>query len=56
MDEVHRPLIVDAISAEDNEIMAIHHEDYPIYGVQFHPESVGTSLGYKILYNFLNRV
>jgi anthranilate synthase component 2 len=56
IDDVKSPLIVDAISKEDNEIMAIHHSDLRIYGVQFHPESIGTSVGQKILYNFLNRV
>ncbi len=39
---------------DDNEIMAVKHQDYPIYGVQFHPESILTPLGYKIAENFLN--
>ncbi|WP_338601542.1 aminodeoxychorismate/anthranilate synthase component II [Sulfolobus tengchongensis] len=56
VDDVNSPLVIDARSSEDDEIMAIHHEEYPIYGVQFHPESVGTPIGYKILYNFLNRI
>jgi len=34
-------------------IMAIKHKDNPIYGLQFHPESVGTSHGKDILKNFL---
>ncbi len=38
---------------EDGEIMAVMHERYPIYGVQFHPESIMTSEGKKILANFL---
>ncbi|KON87622.1 anthranilate synthase subunit II [Sporosarcina globispora] len=45
-----------ARSMDDNEIMAIKHEDYPLYGLQFHPESVGTSLGKKILENFLQTI
>lgn len=56
IDDVKSPLIIDAISKEDNEIMAIHHSDLRIYGVQFHPESIGTAIGQKIFYNFLNRV
>jgi anthranilate synthase component 2 len=34
-------------------IMAIKHRDYPIFGLQFHPESIGTKEGKKILKNFL---
>jgi para-aminobenzoate synthetase component 2 len=44
---------VDARSAE-GEVMAISHQCYPLYGVQFHPESVLTKCGYKLLINFLN--
>jgi len=56
IDDVEYPLIVDAISEDDGEIMAIHHIDFPIYGVQFHPESIGTELGVKIFRNFLELV
>ncbi|MEM0373465.1 MAG: aminodeoxychorismate/anthranilate synthase component II [Sulfolobaceae archaeon] len=49
-------LKITAISLEDNEIMGIEHREYKIFGVQFHPESIGTSVGYKIFYNFFNRV
>ncbi len=35
------------------EIMGIEHREYPIYGVQFHPESIKTDPGYDILRNFL---
>jgi anthranilate synthase component 2 len=43
------------ITAEttDGEIMAVMHREYPIYGVQFHPESILTPDGYKILKNFI---
>lgn len=37
----------------DGEIMAMRHSELPINGVQFHPESVGTPEGKKILTNFL---
>jgi len=37
------------------EIMAIEHKTLPIFGVQFHPESLLTEHGHKILANFLNR-
>ena len=38
---------------EDGEVMAVEHREYPIYGVQFHPESILTPDGRKILANFL---
>lgn len=39
--------------ADDNEIMAVMHKDYPIFGVQFHPESILTPNGITIIKNFL---
>lgn len=38
--------------SEFGEIMAIRHRDWPLYGVQFHPESILTPSGYAILLNF----
>lgn len=38
---------------EDNEIMGIRHRDYPIEGVQFHPEGLLTEHGHDMLNNFL---
>ncbi|MCQ2535039.1 MAG: aminodeoxychorismate/anthranilate synthase component II [Clostridia bacterium] len=38
---------------EDGEIMAVKHRDYEIYGVQFHPESIMTPDGKKMLSNFV---
>ena len=37
----------------DGEVMAVQHRDYPIYGVQFHPESILTPEGKTIVENFL---
>ncbi len=37
----------------DGEIMAVEHTQYPVYGVQFHPESVMTPDGISIIKNFL---
>jgi anthranilate synthase component II len=44
---------VTAKALDDGEIMAIRHKEYLIEGVQFHPESVLTGEGRKILHNFL---
>lgn len=38
----------------DNIIMSIEHRDYPTFGIQFHPESIGSSYGDTIIENFLN--
>ncbi len=46
-------LTVTARDAVEGIIMALQHRDWPVYGVQFHPESIGTPLGQRILANFL---
>lgn len=47
-------LEINAISIDTNEIMAIKHKQYPVYGLQFHPESIGTTSGKQMIKNFLN--
>jgi len=49
-------LEVTATAADDGEIMAIRHKEYLIEGVQFHPESIMTLEGKKILANFITQV
>lgn len=39
---------------DDNEIMAMKHNTLPVYGLQFHPESILTKNGKKIIENFVN--
>jgi len=39
--------------SEDHEIMAIEHERFQLFGLQFHPESILTVAGYQLLQNFL---
>lgn len=41
---------------DDGEIMAVKHNDYNVYGLQFHPESILTSDGLTIIQNFLEKV
>lgn len=46
-------LLITAETAE-GEIMGLRHREFPVYGVQFHPESILTTYGPRILQNFLN--
>ena len=39
---------------DDGEIMGVQHRDRPMYGVQFHPESIATQYGHEMLANFLD--
>jgi anthranilate synthase/aminodeoxychorismate synthase-like glutamine amidotransferase len=45
--------LVPTAFTEDGVIMGLRHASLPIYGVQFHPESIATSHGHEILQNFL---
>ncbi|MCG3419265.1 anthranilate synthase component II [Oceanobacillus jordanicus] len=47
---------ITAESLEDGEIMAIKHQSLPLYGVQFHPESIGTTEGRNVIRNFLEDI
>ena len=46
-------VIPTARSLDDNEIMALQIKDKPIYGLQFHPESIMSEYGYEMIDNFL---
>jgi len=49
-----RCLAVTAVSLDDGEIMGVRHVEYPIEGVQFHPESILTRGGKRMVKNFLD--
>ncbi|MCK4532360.1 aminodeoxychorismate/anthranilate synthase component II [bacterium] len=55
---VEKKLLPDCLKVtawtKESEIMGIRHKKYKVYGVQFHPESILTDVGKKILKNFLN--
>ncbi len=43
-------------STADGEVMAVEHREYPIFGLQFHPESILTPIGTTILRNFVKEI
>ncbi|WP_018625660.1 anthranilate synthase component II [Kangiella aquimarina] len=46
------PAELSITATADNEVMAVQHIKYPIYGLQFHPESIMSFVGHKLLENF----
>ncbi|RDW21078.1 aminodeoxychorismate/anthranilate synthase component II [Oceanobacillus arenosus] len=58
VDELGVPEELDVVAKaiDDDEIMAIMHKQYSVYGVQFHPESIGTVTGKQIIRNFLAKI
>lgn len=51
-DTIRKPLTIIA-RADDGEVMAVQHASFPVYGVQFHPESIMTPYGRRMLRNFI---
>ncbi|MGL4849301.1 MAG: anthranilate synthase component II [Clostridium sp.] len=58
IDKVNFPLELEIIgeSLDTKEIMAIKHKEEKLYGLQFHPESIGTEKGMRIIENFIKEV
>jgi anthranilate synthase component 2 len=55
VDKNSLPDCLEAIAhSDDGVIQAIAHKQYPVYGVQFHPESIASEYGHVLLQNFLN--
>lgn len=50
---LHEELEVIAHAQDDGEIMALQHKTYPLFGLQFHPESIGTKQGNQMIASFL---
>jgi anthranilate synthase/aminodeoxychorismate synthase-like glutamine amidotransferase len=57
VDETTLPpeLAVTAYASDDGAVMAMEHTELPVYGVQFHPESIGTPTGPALIANFISQ-
>ena len=53
---LHPDFDVTATSRDDGEIMAVQHKHYPVFGLQFHPESIGTATGKRMVASFLQHI
>ncbi|ANU26659.1 anthranilate synthase component II [Planococcus versutus] len=49
-------LEVQSKALDDDTIMAVKHRDYPVYGIQFHPESIGTPNGVELMKEFIGEI
>ncbi len=52
-DSLPQELLITAETVDDGEIMGVRHKELPVFGIQFHPESIMTPVGKRILRNFL---
>ncbi|WP_339230011.1 aminodeoxychorismate/anthranilate synthase component II [Oceanobacillus sp. FSL K6-2867] len=55
-DSLPQELEVVAHALEDGEIMGLKHREFPLYGLQFHPESIGTLSGKTMIQNFMKEI
>ncbi len=56
VDDMPQDFEVTAVTTDDQEIMAIQHKTLPIYGLQFHPESIGSPTGLTMIENFVKGI
>lgn len=52
-DQLPKDFIVTGVAMDDHEVMAMQHRVQPIFGLQFHPESIGTPEGAQMIQNFV---
>lgn len=52
--DIPKQFKITGLALDDNEVMSLEHESLPIYSLQFHPESIGTPDGMKMIENFVN--